>query len=81
MLGGWEILVMLGVLMGMILVGLSVAFWVWMLVHAIQNRNLSESEKIGWVLAIVFLHFLGGLLYFFIGRPKANSPPRAAQPA
>ena len=45
-------------------------FWIWMLVDAIQNRGLSDGEKTGWVLAIVFFHALGSLLYFFIGRPK-----------
>lgn len=53
-------------------------FWIWMLVDAIQNKGLSDGEKIGWVLAIVFVHFLGSLLYFFIGRPKRNTIPVAA---
>jgi hypothetical protein len=46
------------------------AFWIWMLIAAIQNKGLTDGEKIGWVLAIVFLHFIGALLYFFIGHPK-----------
>jgi hypothetical protein len=50
------------------------AFWIWMLIDAIQNKGLTEGEKIGCVLAIVFLHFLGGLLYLLIGRPKRNTP-------
>ena len=50
------------------------AFWIWMLVDAIQNKGLTDGEKVGWVLAIVFLHFLGALLYFFIGRPKRTTP-------
>ena len=49
-------------------------FWIWMLVSAIQNRGLSDGEKTGWVLGIVFLHVLGSLLYFFIGRPKRKWP-------
>jgi Phospholipase_D-nuclease N-terminal len=49
-------------------------FWIWMLVDAIQNKGLSDGEKVGWVLAIVFFHFLGSLLYFFIGRPKRLPP-------
>jgi hypothetical protein len=52
-------------------------FWIWSLVNAIQNKGLSDGEKIGWVLAIVFFHFIGSVLYFFIGRPKRNfAPPR-----
>ena len=50
------------------------AFWIWMLVCAIQNRGLTEGEKIGWVLAIVFLHALGALLYLIIGHPKRHTP-------
>ena len=63
----------LGLLIGLgaVLLGLA-AFgaWVWMLVHAVTNRGLSDGEKILWVLLIVFLPLLGVILYFFIGRPK-----------
>jgi len=45
-------------------------FWIWMLASAIQNRGLDDGEKICWVLAIIFLPFIGSPLYFFIGRPK-----------
>lgn len=45
-------------------------FWIWSLVNAIQNKGLSDGEKTGWVLAIVFFHFIGSVLYFFLGRPK-----------
>jgi len=57
----------------MLCVGLGLAltvFGIWMLVSAIQNKGLSDGEKTGWVLAIVFLHFIGSLLYLFIGHPK-----------
>jgi Phospholipase_D-nuclease N-terminal len=63
----------MGILGGTIALALALfvaVFWIWMLVDAVQNRGLSEGEKIGWVLAIVFFHILGSLLYFFIGRPR-----------
>ena len=47
------------------------AFWIWMLVHAITNKALGDGEKIAWVLVILFLHFIGALIYFFIARPKS----------
>ena len=37
--------------------------------------GLSEGEKVAWVLIIVLVHFLGALIYFFVGRPKGNQPP------
>lgn len=46
-------------------------FWLWMLVNAITNTRLSGTEKIVWVLVILFLHVLGALIYFFVGRTKA----------
>jgi hypothetical protein len=49
-------------------------FWIWMLISAIQNKGLTEGEKIAWVLVIVLLHFLGALLYLFIGHPKRKTP-------
>jgi len=48
------------------------AFWIWMLIHAIQNKGLTDGEKIAWVLVVLFLHALGALIYFFVGRPKAT---------
>jgi len=46
-------------------------FWIMMLIHAITNKGLSDAEKIIWVLVVLFLHFIGALLYFFLGRPRA----------
>jgi len=48
-------------------------FWLWMLVHAITNKGLSDGERIVWVIVIIFLPFLGALLYFFIGKPKGRA--------
>ena len=47
------------------------AFWLWMLIHAITNKGLSDGEKIAWVLVVILLPLLGSIIYFFIGRPKA----------
>jgi hypothetical protein len=39
-----------------------------MLVDCIKNTRLSETEKIVWVLVIIFLHALGALIYMLAGR-------------
>ena len=57
---------------------LSCVFWIWMLIDAIQNPGLGDGEKVGWVLAIVFLHCLGALLYFIFGHPKRLTPASGA---
>jgi hypothetical protein len=79
LLGGGEILLILGLLFFFPLLLAVTVFWIWMLVDAIQNKGLTDGEKVGWVLAIVFLHVLGSVLYYFIGRPKRKTalPPTA----
>jgi Phospholipase_D-nuclease N-terminal len=76
MLGGAEITLMLLVVLLAPITLAILAFWIWMLIHAAQNKGLSEGEKVAWVLIIVLVHFLGALIYFFVGRPKAKLPPQ-----
>jgi hypothetical protein len=66
-LGGGEILILLFALP-------ITLFWLWTLIDAIQNKGLSDGEKICWVLAILFLQILGAFLYFMIGHPKRLRP-------
>ena len=63
------------VLLFLAIVGLlAFVFWIWMIIDAIQNKGLTDGEKIAWVLVVVFLHCLGALLYFLIGHPKRDTP-------
>jgi hypothetical protein len=52
---------------------LSFVFWIWMLIHAITNKGLSDTEKLIWVIVVIFTHFLGAAIYFFVGRPKQRA--------
>ena len=61
----------IGLLVWLIVAAISLAgfaFWLWMLIDAIKSKGLSDGEKIVWVLVIIFLNFLGALIYFFAGR-------------
>ena len=63
------------VLLFLAIVGLlAFVFWIWMIIDAVQNKGLTDGEKIAWVLVVVFLHCLGALLYFLIGHPKRDTP-------
>jgi hypothetical protein len=68
-LGGFEVLLILCLLP---LSLLSLAFWIWMLIDAAQNRGLNENERIIWVIVVALLHFIGALVYFFVARPKRS---------
>lgn len=48
-------------------------FWLWMLIHAITNKGLAGAERVVWVLVIIFLPFIGSIIYFFIGRSQGRS--------
>ena len=52
---------------------LTFAFWIWMLVHAITNNGLTDIEKLIWVIVILFTHFIGAVIYFFVGRTKRRT--------
>jgi hypothetical protein len=47
-------------------------FWVVMLVDAIRRDFRDNTMKIIWILVIVFTHFIGALVYYFIGRPEGR---------
>jgi sterol desaturase/sphingolipid hydroxylase (fatty acid hydroxylase superfamily) len=53
---------------------LGTVFWIWMLIDAALNEPSEGSDKIVWVLIILFTHFIGALIYFVARRP--NRPPR-----
>jgi len=71
-LGGGEILLLLVLLFFLPLGLLSTAFWIWMLVDAVQNKGLDQNERVIWVIVVALLHWLGGLIYLIFGRPRRN---------
>ncbi len=43
-------------------------FWIWMIIDCITNAAITGTQKIVWLLVVIFLHFIGALLYFFLAR-------------
>jgi hypothetical protein len=54
----------------LLLVIVTSVFWIWMLIDCLQNPRLPPTEKLIWVLVIFFLHVLGAIIYFAIGRQQ-----------
>jgi len=66
-IGSGELLVVL--VLGM--VGfLTTLFWLWMLIECATKEPSEGSDKIVWVLIILFTHLLGAAIYFFVRRPQ-----------
>ena len=63
------------------LIGIALfAFWLWMLIDAIQRDFGEGSMKIVWILVIVFTGAIGAAVYFFVGRSmgtKGGTAPPA----
>jgi len=60
----------LGCLFALIAFGLAGSvFWIWALIDCATREPNEEGQKIVWILVILFLHFLGALLYVLVRRP------------
>ncbi len=54
------------------------AFWIWMLIDCAQAPENPSENRVAWILILVFTHWLGALLYFFIVRQPRQARLRAA---
>ena len=64
-LGIW-LLVMLAIF-AINIVGL--IFWIWMIIDCAMNEPSDGNDKIIWIIIVVFLNWIGALIYFFARRP------------
>lgn len=46
------------------------AFWLWMLIDCLKHEKSEGNDKLIWVLVIIFGHWLGALVYFFVRRAE-----------
>ena len=45
-------------------------FWIWMLVDCAMKETSQGNDKLIWVLVILFTHWIGAAIYFFVRRPQ-----------
>ncbi len=70
-----------GVMLFAVLIGLiSLALFIWALIDAIKNRNLTDTERLVWILVIVFVGCIGPILYLVIGRKSTPRGPTSSGP-
>jgi hypothetical protein len=64
---------MAGVMIVFWIIGLlATVFWIWMLIDVLTSP-MEATEKIIWLLVVLFLHLLGALIYFFVKRSSSRS--------
>jgi len=54
------------------------AFWLWMLIDCLKYESSEGNDKVIWVLVIIFVNWIGALVYFFVRRQPRNAANRAA---
>ena len=67
------------VMLGLIIAGISVfcfVFWVLMVIDCVKRKFKDDSEKIVWLLVIIFAGIIGALIYFFVVKKKDKKGKR-----
>ena len=45
-------------------------FWVFMIIDCATKEAASGNEKLIWILIVIFTHWIGALIYYFVRRPQ-----------
>lgn len=68
-----------GFLVVLVVVGLALLIlFLGALISIIGSSGLSGGEKLAWLAIVLFLQFIGPLLWFALGRRMADGLPRRA---
>ena len=68
--GFWATVSLFGPLLLILLVVGLFVFWFRMLADCLKNPRMQGTDKIVWVLEIIFLGLIGALVYYSVGRTK-----------
>ncbi len=49
---------------------LAFIFWIAMLIDGLKRKFKNDTEKIVWILVLIFTYILGALIYYFIVKHK-----------
>ena len=45
-------------------------FWLWILIDCVTKEPSEGNDKIVWTILILFLPWIGAILYYFVRRPE-----------
>lgn len=49
-------------------------FWIWMIIDCAKRNFKKDTDKVVWILVIVFLNVLGASIYYFaVKLPDKNN--------
>lgn len=59
----------IGLMVWQIIILLSLGLWIYCLIDILKNKFV-HNDKLIWVLVVIFVPFIGSLLYLFIGKRR-----------
>lgn len=62
--GMFAVLLFLGLIIALTI------FWILMIVDCATRKKLSDGERVAWILVLVFLHFIGAMVYYLAVKRK-----------
>jgi hypothetical protein len=65
-----DLVAALGSIFGLFILFSLAIVWIIALVDILRSDFKDSNEKLIWVLLVIFLPFLGSILYFVIGRSR-----------
>ncbi len=65
-IGLMDILILLVAAVGLA----ATVFWVWMIIDCATKESAEGNDKVVWILIIVFTHWIGAAIYYFVRRPQ-----------
>jgi len=65
----WLLLHLLG-LAGPGILAIGLIFWAWTLIECVTKEPSEGNDKIAWILFVLFVPFLGSLVYYIVRRPE-----------
>ena len=45
-------------------------FWLWVLIDCVTKEPSEGNDKIVWTILIIFVPWIGAILYYFVRRPE-----------
>jgi hypothetical protein len=45
-------------------------FWIWVLIDCVTKEPSEGNDKVAWLLFILFVPWVGALVYYFVRRPE-----------
>ncbi|MCL5018701.1 MAG: PLDc N-terminal domain-containing protein [Candidatus Pacearchaeota archaeon] len=67
---GFGILSVIGLILSAIVSIFFFVFWIFMIVDCVKRKFKNDTERIVWLLVVIFAGIVGALIYYFVVKSK-----------